>query len=126
MPADGMALKKALAPNGMKPPTLRLFDLNSRMMMARTGMATFHHVMPELTLLNSLMARKLTAVNIAIRMMVIRKPRPVTFESVELNRPCQAYDPYSMTAKPSIGATVTACSQEKKPNETPAPPPNAK
>ncbi len=31
-----------------------------------------------------------------------------------------------MTAKHSIGATVTACSQEKKPNEMPAAPPNAK
>ena len=31
-----------------------------------------------------------------------------------------------MTAKHSIGATVTACSQEKKPNEIPAMLPNAK
>ena len=31
-----------------------------------------------------------------------------------------------MTAKHSIGATVTACSQEKKPNEMPATLPNAK
>ena len=31
-----------------------------------------------------------------------------------------------MTAKHSIGATVTACSQEKKPNEMPAMLPNAK
>ena len=31
-----------------------------------------------------------------------------------------------MTAKHSIGATVTACSQEKKPNEMPATLPNAR
>ena len=31
-----------------------------------------------------------------------------------------------MTAKHSIGATVTACSQEKKPNDMPAKEPNAK
>jgi hypothetical protein len=31
-----------------------------------------------------------------------------------------------MTAKHSIGATVTACSQEKKPNDVPATAPNAK
>src|SRR5215469_13815232 len=31
-----------------------------------------------------------------------------------------------MTAKTSIGATVTACSQEKKPNDIPATLPNAK
>ena len=35
-------------------------------------------------------------------------------------------DPYCITAKHSIGATVTACSQEKKPNEMPAMLPNAK
>src|SRR5580700_1020811 len=36
------------------------------------------------------------------------------------------YWPYCITAKHSIGATVTACSQEKKPNEMPATLPNAK
>src|SRR5580693_9585914 len=128
MPADGIEAKKALAPNGMKPPTsmLLLLNLNARMMMARTGIATFHHVMAELTRLNSLTARKLMAVNSAIRTIVITKPIPVTLPVVESYRPCQAYDPYSITAMHSIGATVTACSQEKKPNDMPAPPPNAR
>src|SRR5580700_2817117 len=128
MPADGIEAKKALAPNGMKPPTsmLLLLNLNARMMMARTGIATFHHVMAELTRLNSLTARKLMAVNSAIRTIVITKPIPVTLPVVESYRPCQAYDPYSITAKHSIGATETACSQEKKPNDMPATLPNAK
>src|SRR5580700_6974647 len=128
MPADGIEAKKALAPNGMKPPTsmLLLLNLNARMMMARTGIATFHHVMAELTRLNSLTARKLMAVNSAIRTIVITKPIPVTLPVVESYRPCQAYDPYCITAKHSIGATVTACTQEKKPNEMPATLPNAK
>ena len=44
-----MAVNKALIPYGMKPPTgwkLPEWNLKNRMMMARTGMATFHHVMP--------------------------------------------------------------------------------
>src|SRR5215831_20466412 len=36
------------------------------------------------------------------------------------------YWPYCITAKHSIGATVIACTQEKKPKEVPATLPNAK
>ena len=77
------------------------------------------------------MARKLIAVKIAIRMIVITKPVPVTLprrrvEDVEAGAQLNQYCPYCITAKHSIGATVTACSQEKKPNEMPATLPNAK
>ncbi len=40
--------------------------------------------------------------------------------------PVNQYCPYCITAKHSIGATQTACSQEKKPNDAPAMLPNAK
>ena len=48
-------------------------------MMARTGTATFHHVMTLLTRAKMRMARKLTATKIAISTMVSTKPAPVTF-----------------------------------------------
>ena len=88
MPAPGMAAKMAcqVTPLGMKPPpALKLpgWNLNASTMMARTGIATFHQVMPELTLENSRMARKLMPVNTAISTTVIAKPRPVTFFVVE-------------------------------------------
>ena len=47
--------------------------------MAKTGMATFHQVIPALTFENSFMPRKLIAVNSAISTTVIAKPSPVTF-----------------------------------------------
>ena len=73
------------------PPAPRLlgWNLNSSTMMARTGTATFHHVMPALTLENRRMARKLIAVKIAISTIVITKPSPVTFCVLALYRPCQ-------------------------------------
>jgi hypothetical protein len=60
MPALGMALNTALMPYGMNPPLpsappgtpaekLPPWNLNSKMMMVRIGMATFHHVMALLT-----------------------------------------------------------------------------
>ena len=61
MPADGMAPNRALIPYGMKPPPaprLLAWNLNSSTMMVRTGMATFHQVMPALTFENSLMAEE--------------------------------------------------------------------
>ena len=82
MPAPGIAPKTAFQPNGLKPPAaLKLADLNlkAKMMMATIGIATFHQVIALLTLLNSRMARKLMAVKMASRTMVIPKPRPVTF-----------------------------------------------
>ena len=60
MPADGIAPNRALIPYGMKPPPApRLWglNLNSSTMMVRTGMATFHQVMPALTFENRLHAR---------------------------------------------------------------------
>ena len=51
----------------------------SSTMMARTGIATFHHVMTLLTRAKMRMARKLTATKTAIRTMVSTKPTPVTF-----------------------------------------------
>ncbi len=66
-------------PYGMKPPCapkLLAWNLKNSTMMAKTGIATFHHVMPALTLENSLMARKLIAVKIAIRMMVSDEAGP--------------------------------------------------
>ena len=58
-------------------------------MMASTGIATFHQVMPELTLENWPMARKLIAVKMAISTIVIAKPSPVTFPVFGSYRPCQ-------------------------------------
>ena len=89
MPAAGIAVKMSfhVTPLGTKPPpALKLpgWNLNSSTMMARHGIATFHHVMPELTLENSPMARKLIAVKIAIRMIVNTKPVPVTLPLVAL------------------------------------------
>ena len=52
--------------------------------MVRTGIATFHQVMPVLTLVNSRMARKLIAVKIAISTIVSTKPSPVTLLVVGL------------------------------------------
>jgi len=80
--AEGMAANRALMPKGMKPPPapkLLGWNLNSSTMMARTGIATFHHVMTLLTRAKMRMARKLTATKTAIRMMVSMKPVVVTF-----------------------------------------------
>ena len=56
-------------------------------------MATFHQVMPELTLLKVRMARKFSKVKITRRTTVIAKPSPVTLPfpplAVASNRPCQ-------------------------------------
>ena len=56
-------------------------------------MATFHQVMPALTLLKMRMARKFSAVKIISRTTVIAKPSPVTLPfppfAVASNRPCQ-------------------------------------
>ena len=56
-------------------------------------MATFHQVMPALTLLNRRMARKFSAVKMTRRTTVITKPSPVTLPfppaALALNRPCQ-------------------------------------
>ena len=74
-------------PKGMKPPPapkLLGWNLNSSTMMVRTGIATFHHVMPALTLENRPMARKLIAVKDAISTIVITKPSPVTLPVVAL------------------------------------------
>ncbi len=92
MPAEGMAANRALIPYGMKPPPApRLWALNwnSSTMMVSTGMATFHQVMPALTLENRRMARKLIAVKTASRTTVIAKPSPVTLLVFALYRPCQ-------------------------------------
>ena len=66
------------------PPALKLagWNLNSSTMMVRTGIATFHQVMVLLTLAKMRMARKLTAVKIAIRMTVITRPSPVILPAV--------------------------------------------
>ena len=56
MPADGIAANRALQPVGHEAVAeLKLppWNLNSSTMMVTTGMATFHQVMPALTLLNS-------------------------------------------------------------------------
>ena len=58
-------------------------------------MATFHQVMPELTLLKVCMARKFSAVKIISRTIVITKPSVVTLPcpvppfALTSNRPCQ-------------------------------------
>jgi hypothetical protein len=60
-PAVGSALNTDWMPNGMNPPPapkLLAWNLVNNTMMASTGIATFHQVMPELTLENSRMARK--------------------------------------------------------------------
>ena len=82
MPAAGSAPNRALIPPGMKPtPAVKLpgWNLNSSTMMARTGTATFHHVMTLLTRAKMRMARKLTATKTAISTMVSMKPVVVTF-----------------------------------------------
>ena len=69
------------------------WNLNSSTMMVSTGMATFHQVMPALTLLKMRMARKFSAVKMIRRTTVIAKPSPVTLPfppfAVASNRPCQ-------------------------------------
>ena len=57
--------------------------------MVRTGIATFHQVMPALTLLNSRMARKLIAVKLAMSRMLSQVPRAVTLPVSALKTPCQ-------------------------------------
>ena len=57
--------------------------------MARTGTATFHHVMTLLTLAKMRMARKLIAVNTAISTTVTTSPAPVILSFSALNRPGQ-------------------------------------
>ena len=87
MPAAGSAPNRALIPPGMKPPPavkLPPWNWNSSTMMARTGTATFHHVMTLLTRAKMRMARKLTATKTAISTMVSTKPAPVTFFVVGL------------------------------------------
>ena len=83
MPADGMRAEQRLDPEGheaaARRPRLLPWNLNSSTMMARTGTATFHQVIPALTFENSFMPRKLIAVNSAISTTVIAKPSPVTF-----------------------------------------------
>ena len=76
-----------MAPSWKKPPfavvalTLKLcgWNLKNKMMMVSTGMATFHQVMPAFTLENRRIARKLTAVKMAIRTIVAMNPVVVTF-----------------------------------------------
>src|SRR5579875_570178 len=131
MPDEGIAAKTALMPYGMKPPAdlrskLAPWNLKSKTMIARTGIATFHHVIASFTRVKTRMARKFTAVKIAIRAIVSRKPAPVTTPFVGLYRPWSKYERYSNTAKHSTGATVTAWSHEKKPKAVPAVPPKAK
>jgi hypothetical protein len=58
-------------------------------MMARTGIATFHHVIVLLTRAKARMARKLTATKTAISTMVNMNPVPVTLCVFALYRPCQ-------------------------------------
>ncbi len=62
------------------------WNLNSSTMMVRTGIATFHHVMVLLTLANMRMARKLTAVKIAISTTVTARPVPVILPVSALKR----------------------------------------
>ena len=93
MPAVGMAAKMAFQPNGLNPPPpgLKLppWNLVNKMMMVRTGIATFHHVMTLLTWANSRTARKLIAVKVAISRIVHRKPLVVETPFSELYRPGQ-------------------------------------
>ena len=92
MPALGIALNTALIPYGMNPPfawrgaKLKLppWNLNSRTMIASTGMATFHHVITLFTRANIRIAKKFTAVKAAMRTIVIANPRPVTLRVVGL------------------------------------------
>ncbi len=80
MPAEGIAANRLLMPKGMNPPCepkLLPWNLNSSTTMAKTGIATFHHVTALLTRENMRMARKFTIVNRAIRITVIKKPSPV-------------------------------------------------
>ncbi len=88
MPAAGSAANRPWTPPGMKPPVVKLppWNLNSKTMMARTGIATFHTVTALLTRANSRMARKLTAVKKAISAMVTQNPAPVTFPAFESYR----------------------------------------
>ena len=85
-----MAANTPFMPNGMNPPPpglkLPAWKWKNRMMMVRTGMATFHHVMALLTRANSRTARKLIAVKMAIRMTVQKKPQPVVTRVVGLYR----------------------------------------
>ena len=86
-----MAANTALMPPGMNPPAglkLPLWKLKNKMMMVRTGMATFHHVIALLTRANSRTARKLIAVKTAIRMIVMMKPVVVMWPCA-LSRLCQ-------------------------------------
>ena len=80
------AARREAAPPAVKLPA---WNLNSSTMMAKTGTATFHHVMALLTLANWRMARKLTAVNTAISTTVTSRPVPVIFPFSALNRPGQ-------------------------------------
>jgi len=90
MPDNGSAAVRPLIPPGMKPapPAVKLLplNLNSRTMIAMTGIATFHQVMTMLTRLNIRIARKLTAVKTAIRPTVTHRPAPVIFIVCALKR----------------------------------------
>ena len=93
MPAVGMAANMAFMPNGMNPPPpgLKLLPWNlvNKMMMVRTGIATFHHVMTLLTWANSRTARKLIAVRRPSGGSSTRKPRSSMTPFVGLYRPGQ-------------------------------------
>ncbi len=93
MPDSGSAAVRPLMPPGNRPipPAVKLpgVNLNSSTMMARTGTATFHHVMVLLTRANWRMARKLTAVNTAISTTVTNSPAPVILSVFASNRPGQ-------------------------------------
>ena len=88
-----MAANIALAADREEPAAagvkLPAWNLKKKMMMVRTGMATFHQVMALLTRANSRTARKLIAVKTAIRMTVQKKPQPVVTPVVGLYRPGQ-------------------------------------
>jgi hypothetical protein len=93
MPDNGSAAVRPLIPPGKKPapPAVKLpgWNLNASTMMARTGTATFHHVITLLTRAKMRMARKLTATKTAIRMMVTTRPAPVILSVWVLKRPGQ-------------------------------------
>ena len=72
-------------PGGLKLPE---WNLKNRMMMVRTGIATFHQVMVLLTRANSRTPRKLIAVKMAIRTIVAMKPVVVMWPCA-LIRLCQ-------------------------------------
>jgi len=87
MPAEGDRAEQGLDPirqeSAVRAEVAARNWVNSTMI-ASTGMATFHQVIALLTRLNARIARKLITVKIAIRVIDIPKPSPVTFEVVLL------------------------------------------